>query len=124
MCSEEAAAMLPQERPEDVPIGLGNVQRGDFLTGKEAEHTFRMRRRAFAEAGLYLEQKHEPVTLPGVGVLADDGSQVQVGWRNRKIDFLSGFPAGARIRRFAFINMDLAAARTPETEIGFASTFQ
>jgi hypothetical protein len=76
------------------------------------------------EPGLHLKEKHEPVTGSCVRVFTDDGSEMQIGRRDVEIDLLAGLAAGAGVRRFAFVNVNLAAARAPESAVRFLGAFE
>jgi len=119
MGGEEAAAMPPEPRPDFFAVRLRNFQTSQSLTRKKLEPPFAMGRRQRRQLLLYLEQKHQPVALSLVTVLADEAGQVQVGRLEAQAEFLVRFAAGAGVRRLAHAGVKFAATRAPEAEIRF-----
>src|SRR4051812_43450836 len=78
----------------------------------------------FLQPNFHLEEKDEPVALPAVIVFAHNGREVQIAWRDLQTEFLLRLAAGASIRRFPIVGVNLAAARTPEATIGFLRSFE
>ena len=59
-----------------------------------------------------------------IATLADDAGQVQVTRVKSQADFLVRFPAGARVRRFAILRVQLATARAPQAAVRLLRAFQ
>lgn len=124
MGGEETAAVLPKPRPETLAVGLRNLELGNLLTREKGEPAFRMGRRQRLQFDAYFKQKHQPMGLALVAMLADEPGQVQVGGREHQANFLVGLAAGAMIRGFAKVHFELAAARTPKAAIRFLRALQ
>ena len=73
------------------------------------------------QARLYLEEKHEPMSLALVAALADESGQMKVAGPQAEPDFFRRLAAGAGVRRFAGRGVELAAARAPEAPVRLAS---
>ena len=123
MRGEKAAAVAPVEGPDDVAIGLRNVEGGDFVAGIKVKGALAMFGRAFIEALLDLEQENEPMGLARIGVLAHDAGEVQVVGVDFQAEFFVGFAARGRIRRLSLFDVDFAAARAPETFVRLLCAF-
>ena len=124
MRGEEAAAVLPEERPDLLTIGLWERKGVHLRAGKKGETSLAMRWRNRSEAWLHLEQEHEPVGLSLVAVLADESGEVQVSRCEGEADFLVGFATSTGIGRLASLGVELAAAGTPESAVGFLRAFE
>ena len=124
MRGEETAAMLPEQRPDLFAIRLRQIQGRQFVVGKELKISLAMRRRQRFQSRFDFEQKHQPVRLPFVAVLADESGQMQIARLNRQPQFFLCFATGTGVRRFAGVSVKFAAARTPKATIGFLRAFQ
>lgn len=121
---EKATAMFPEQRPDNVAVRLGNVQRRNPVSRKETKVSFAMLGRAFAQTQFHFKKKDEPMARATVGVFTHDGSEVQIACGDFQAKLLTRLAAGAGVRRFAFVGVDLAAARTPEAAVGFLGAFE
>lgn len=113
----EAAAMLPERRPEAFAVGLRygeTVKRG---TGKELKAALGMRRRNGRDPQLHLEKEHEPMRVALVAMFADEAGEVEIAGREDKAHFLVCLAAGASVGRLADVSLELAAGRTPQAAI-------
>ncbi len=119
-----AAAILPEPRPDAFAVGLRNVQFIQRGARKKLKAAFAHRRREPLELRLQLEQKHEPVRLPLKTVFAHEAGKVEVGRRELLAEFLVRLARGADVGRFAEVGLKLAAARTPEAEVGLLGAFE
>lgn len=81
MGGKKPTPMLPEPWPEPFPIRLRKFQLRYFPRLKELKPAFPVRRRELLNPPLHLEEKHQPVTLPGIAVFADEAGQVQVAGR-------------------------------------------
>jgi hypothetical protein len=72
MRGEEAAAMPPEQGPDLFPVRLRQAQLRQGGSREEPEQTLAMRRRQFLQPGCCFEQKHQPVRLTLIAVLADE----------------------------------------------------
>ena len=79
---EETAAMPPEQRPDLFAIGLRQRQAFQSVTGEKREPAFIVRRRQLCQLLGKLEQKHQPMRLAFIAVLADDAGQMQMRRRN------------------------------------------
>ena len=79
MGGEETAAMPPEQRPDLFAVGLRQCQPFQSVTGEKREPPFIVRRRQLCQLLGKLEQKHQPMRLAFIAVLADDAGQVQIG---------------------------------------------
>src|ERR1035437_10085376 len=75
---EEAAAMLPEPRPDAFAIRLRQLQLVQRRAGEELKPSFLVLLGQLLQAALHFKQKHQPVRLALVAVFADDARQVQV----------------------------------------------
>src|SRR6185437_10762312 len=117
MRRKKPAAKLPKPRPDLFPIRLRNFNSGKRLTGKKLKAPFAMSRRQRFELLFDLKQKHEPMALSKVPVLAHDSRQMQIRRRQFHAQFLLRLATGAGIRRLADIRVQLPAARTPKAQV-------
>ena len=117
MRREKAPAMLPEPRPDLLPIRLRNLQPGNHFAREKFKPALRMRRRQRFQFHLYLEQEHQPMRLPLKPMLADQSGQVQVGGFQHQPRLFMRLPTGAHIRRFPNLHLQLAPARTPKAAI-------
>lgn len=116
--------MFPEQRPDNIAICLWNAQRRNLVAREETKTSFAMFGRAFAQARLHFEKKDEPMARATIGVFTHYGSEVQIARRDFQTKFLLRLAAGAGVRRFPFLGVDLAAARAPEAAIGFLRAFE
>lgn len=124
VCGEEAAAMLPEPRPDVFAIRLRQLQIIQRLARKELKPAFLVDGRKRLQLRLYLEQKHQPVRLALETVFADEAGEVQISRGELLAGFLVRFAAGAGVGRFAFVRVQFAAARTPQTAIRLLRAFE
>ncbi len=122
--SEEAAAMLPEPRPDAFTVGLRNVQAIQRGAREELKVTFAHRRRERFELRLQLEQEHEPVRLALETVFAHDSGEMKIRRQKFPPEFLVRFAGGAGVGGFAFLHVQFAAARTPEAAIRLLRAFE
>src|SRR2546423_4789902 len=78
MGREKAAAMPPKQGPDLFAVGLRQRRLFERGEGEEFKPSLVMRRRQGRQSVFQFEQKHQPVRLSLVTVLADDSRQVQV----------------------------------------------
>jgi len=64
------------------------------------------------------------MTLALIAVFTDDAGQVQIRRRDSQPKLFLRFPTSAGIRRFAYVRMQLAAARTPQPAIRLLRAFE
>ena len=121
---EEAAAMGPEPGPDLFAIGLGDVQAGQGGAGEKREPALGMVRGQSGQAGLDFKQKHEPMGLTLIAVLADEAGEMEVGGSDGQAGFLAGFPAGAGIGGFALVEFELAAEGAPKAAIRLLGALQ
>jgi hypothetical protein len=124
MRGKKTAAMTPEKRPDLFPVGHRQRQRIEFLAGNEGENTLAVFVREVIKLAFDFEEKHQPMALPKVTVLADDPGEMQFAMLKLKPKFFFGLAAGAFVWRFAGISVKLAATRTPETAIGLEVAMQ
>jgi len=121
---KKAATMFPEQRPELFAVGLRNRKRIELGSWKEGKAPFAMQRGQCFEAWLDLKKKHQPVRLSLVSVLAGQTGQVKLAGRQRQSQFFGRFAAGAGVGRLARLCAEFAAARAPQTAIGFLGAFK
>ena len=121
---KEAAAILPEPRPDAFAVGLRDVQAVQCGAREELKATFAHGRRELLELRFQLEQKHQPVCLSLKAVFAHDAREVEVGGRKFQAEFLVRLARGADVGRFAEVGLEFAAARTPEAEVGLLGAFE
>ena len=80
MRGEEAAAILPEPRPDAFAVGLRDVQAVQRGAREELKAAFAHRRRELLELRFQLEQKHEPVRVALKAVFAHEPGEVEVRW--------------------------------------------
>src|SRR5688500_12681930 len=71
MRRKESAPMFPEQRPDLFVVRLWKRQCVQFLPFEELERAFAMAGGELAQTALHFEQKHQPMRLPRVTVLAD-----------------------------------------------------
>ena len=76
------------------------------------------------EPFLYFEEKHQPMALPQITVLADNPGEVQIGSFQTPAKFFLRLATGAGVGRFADVGVQLAAAGAPEAAVGFLRAFE
>src|ERR1035438_739412 len=113
MRSEEAAAVLPEPGPDPLPVSLRNLQPRQGFAREELETPLAMGGRQDLQSPLHLEQEHQPMALSLIAVLARQASQVQVGRRQHHAELLLSLAAATRVRGFARVGVQLAAAGAP-----------
>ena len=124
MRGEKSAPMFPEQRPDDVAIRLWNVHRRKLVTREEAESSFAMFGRAFAQTQFYFKEKDEPMAGATVGVFTHDGRKMQIAGGDFQSKLLIRFPTGTSVRRLAYIGVNLATTRAPEATIRFVRAFE
>lgn len=72
MGGEEAPTVPPEQRPDLIAIGLGQVKPSDLIAFDELKAPFAMGRGQGSEAWLDLEEKHQPMRVPRVAVFTDE----------------------------------------------------
>ena len=93
---------------------LDEIERG---AREKLERAFGVRRRHGGEARPHFKEKHQPVRVALVAVLADEAGEMQVARREHEAHFLARLAAGAGVRRFADVRLELATGRTPAAAI-------
>src|SRR5258707_1320978 len=83
-----------------------------------------MWRRQRFEPGSHFEQKHQPMCVAFVAVLADQPGQMQIARVDGQAQFLAGLAAGAGVRGFSQLSMEFSAARTPQAKVRLLGPFQ
>src|SRR5882724_8738069 len=78
MRRKKAAAMFPEPRPDAFPVRLRQLQPGQRLSRKELKSPLAMRRRQVPQPPLHLEQKHQPMALSLIPMLAHQTREVHV----------------------------------------------
>lgn len=121
---EKASAKFPEPGPDLLTIRLRQAQLIKSVTAKKFKTAFTMHRRQCIEPAAYFEQKHEPVTLALVTMLADETGQVQLRRREGKPQFFLRFPAGTGVGRFAGLGVQLSAAWAPQSAVRFLRAFK
>jgi len=124
MRGEKAAAKLPEPGPEALAVGLGNFEAGNSFAREEGKAALGVRRGEGFQFYADFEEEHEPMGLALVAVFADEAGKVQVRWREDEAGFLVGLAAGAMVGRFAEVHFQFAAARAPETAVGFLGALE
>ena len=61
--------------------------------------------------------------VAGVTNFADDAGEAGFAFGDVQGDFFVGFAAGAAVRGFAFVDVEFAAGRAPEAEVGLLGAF-
>src|SRR5581483_6176144 len=118
MGGEEAPAEFPEPGPKALAIGLRQRERRQFLPREELKPAFAMDRRKHGQPGPQLEEKHEPMALAQVAVLADQAGEVKIRRTGADAEFLRGFTARTGVRRFTGGGVQLAAAGAPQAAVG------
>lgn len=124
MRSEEAAAMLAEPRPDVFAICLRQLQIIQRLACEELKPAFLVNGWERLQLRLHLEQKHQPVRLALETMFADEAGEMQIARGELLAGFLVRFATGASVGRFAFVRVQLAAARTPQTAIRLLCAFE
>jgi hypothetical protein len=118
MSCEKSTAMLPKPGPDLFEVGLWELEAREPFATKECEGAFPMCRRKGIDAACDFEQKHEPMRLPLISVLANQAGKMQIAGGKLNPQFFLSFAASARIGRFAVVCVKFPSAGTPETSIG------
>lgn len=124
MRGKKTAAMPPEPRPDDFPVGGRQIQLRQLGAGKKGETPLRMRRRLNGQTPRHFKQKHQPMSVPLIPVFAHQSRQAQIPRGQGQADFLPRLAAGARVGGFADVRVEFAAARTPPATIGFLRAFE
>ncbi len=124
MRGKKPAAKLPEPRPDLLAVRLRDFQIRDFFTREKFKTAFTHRRRQQFQFHLHLEQKHQPMRLRLISMLADDSGQMQIRGRNFQSGFFLRLAAGAGVGRFAEVHLQFAAARAPKSAIWFLRAFE
>lgn len=64
------------------------------------------------------------MTLALIALFRNDAGEVQIGRRDLQAHFLERLPASAGVRGFAALDMQLAAAGTPQSQVRLLRPFQ
>ena len=94
---KEPSTMAPKERPNLFPVGLRQIQYGQFRTTVESEISFPMRGRNALQARPDFKEKHQPVSLSLIPIFADKTAQVQVGRREGNARLFQSLTARAGV---------------------------
>ena len=124
MRGEEAAAMLPEPRPDAFAVGLRNVQAGQRGAREELKPAFAHRRWERFQFRLQLEQKHEPVRLTLKTMFAHQSREMEIRRQEFQPKLLVRFAGGADVGGFPEVSLEFAAARTPEPAIRLLCAFE
>ena len=124
MRGEEAAAMLPEPWPDFFAICLRQFQIVQRLACEELKPAFLVDGRKRLQLWLHLEQKHQPVSLALETMFADEAGEMQITRGELLAGFLVCLATSASVGRFAFVRVQLAAARTPQAAIRFLCAFE
>src|SRR4051812_4730831 len=103
MCRKKSTAKLPNPWPDLFLIRLGDFYVLQRLAREELKTPLAMDGWQRCQFLFHLKQKHQPVTLPQVTVLAHDTCQVQIRRRQFHAKFFFCLTARTGIRRFANI---------------------
>jgi hypothetical protein len=77
MRSKKAAAKPPEPGPKTFSIGCRQPKSLNFFSTKKGKPAFAMHRRQVDQPRPHLEQKHQPMALPLVAMLAHDSRQMK-----------------------------------------------
>ena len=121
---EEAAAILPEPRPDAFAVGLRNVQAVERGAREELKAAFAHPRRELFQLRFQLEQKHQPVRVALETVFAHETGEVEIRWQKLPAEFLVRLAGGADVGRFADLRVEFPARRTPEAKVGLPGAFQ
>lgn len=124
MRGEETAAMLPEPRPDFFTIRQRQFQIIQCLAREELKPAFLVNGWEHFQLRLHLEQKHQPMRLALETVFADEAGEMQIARAELLAGFLVRFATGAGVGRFAFVRVQLTAARTPQTAIRLMRAFE
>ena len=80
MGGKKSAAMFPEPGPDLFFVRLRDFQSGERLARKEFKSTFTVYGGSFGKPGFDLEQKHQPMSLAPVTMLADQAGEMQITW--------------------------------------------
>ena len=75
---EKTAAELPEPRPDLLAVRLRDLQRINFFPPEKLESSLLVWRRQRGEFLFHREQKHQPMRLAFITVLADKAGQMQL----------------------------------------------
>jgi hypothetical protein len=92
MGGEEPSAVLPEQRPDEVAIGLGQGQGVELSATEEGESSLAVGRGRLNKAGLDLEEEHQPMRLSLITAFGNDAGEVQVRGFQDERSLLVGFP--------------------------------
>src|ERR1035437_4083303 len=94
---KEAAAILPEPRPDAFAVGLRNVQAVQRAAREELKAAFAHGRRELLQLRFEFKEKHEPVRLSLKAVFAHQPGEVEVGGGKLQAEFLVRFARGADV---------------------------
>ena len=123
MGDEKAAAMLPEKGPYLFAISARQRQRFEIGFGGPTEGAFLMLGRQLGEAGLYLEEKHQPMGVALIAVFTDEAGEVQIGRGEVQAGFFVRLSNSAGVRALSEIRTQLASGRAETTTIGLMPPF-
>ena len=121
---KEAAAILPEPRPDAFAVRLRQLQILKRRSGEKLKPALRVNARERLQLRLHLEQKHQPMRAALVAVFADQAGQVKVARLKVQAGFLTGLPTSTGVGGFAIVHVQLAAARTPQAAIRLLRAFE
>ena len=121
---EEAAAMLPEPRPDAFAIRLGQLQVFQRFAREEIKPALRMDRRERLKFRLHLKQEHQPVRTALVAVFADEAGEMQVARLKLQAGFLMRLATGAGVGGFAVVHVQFTTAWTPQAAIRLLRAFE
>src|SRR5881394_282121 len=105
MRSEEPAAVRPEPWPDLFEVGLRQLQAGQLLSTEECESAFPVRWRQRIDSALHFEQKHKPMGLSLITMLAHKSGEMKVLECKGYAQLFFGFAATAGIRRLSRIHV-------------------
>jgi hypothetical protein len=124
MRRKKSTAMFPKPRPDFFTIGLWQFQFRQGCARKKLKPALPMHGRHGRQFLLHLKQKHQPVSLAFVAMLAHNAGQMQIHRREFQCEFLLRLAARAGIGRLADVRVQFPAARTPQAAIRFLRAFK
>jgi hypothetical protein len=98
-------------------VRFGQAQGGQFFTRKEGKSAFSMRRGQTGEARFHFKEKHQPMCLTSVAVLAHEAREMEVGGLKLNPKFFPGLAARRGIRRLTTGGVEFPATRTPKAKV-------
>src|SRR5512136_2919228 len=87
MRGKKAAAMLPEPRPDAFAVRSRKLQSSQRVAREKLKSPFAMGGRERSQSPFQLKQKHQPMALSPVTVLADNAGQMQLQRVDRQAEF-------------------------------------